>query len=308
MLTVIVTRNPNIDELAQTISYIKSVLKSKILIVDNNSTTSLNEIISLSDYIIINGCNMGLAKAYNIALKFSNYLGEDWLLLLDQDSKILEEFDIREIIEEVSKLPQKDKVAIISLNKIFAYTTKENIGIFIKCKSVVNSGSILNVKICSNFKYNEDLFIDRIDNEYCYRLRKHGYLILAYPRQLICHKIGDKISPYKKKLSKLILFLLKTLSLMHGFSEFKKVIKYKDYYIVYNNYYRYYTIIRNTIYLSIRSMIDKNFLKTLPSWLLALYEETSLIVMLKLFTLALFHGLIGDLKRDNERIFRYFQN
>jgi rhamnosyltransferase len=281
------------------------MINSKILIIDNASSINLSKIRILCDYFIRNSVNEGLAKAYNAALQIALYLNEDWILLLDQDTRLNENLDLQKIFSEYNKLSIKDRVAIISINRIYAHTIK-NLDNFKICKSVVNSGSLLNVKICSTFKYNEDLFIDRIDNEYCYRLRKHGFYILVYSNQLIYHKIGDNTRLYRKLFSRSILFFLKILSIRHGIKEFRKVVRYRDFYIVYNNYYRYYTIIRNTIYLCSRRLIDLYHIKTIPSWTLSLYEQTNLIITLKLLTLGIFHGILGDLKEDNKKITKYF--
>jgi len=306
MLTVIVTRNPNTNILYKNIIAIKNITNSKILIIDNASSIDLSKIRKLCDYFVQNNTNEGLAKAYNYAIKIASYLNEDWILLLDQDTEIYENLDIQKIFDEYNKLPIMGKVAIISLNRIYAHTTKNEIGNFKLCKSVVNSGSILNVKICSRFRYNEDLFIDRIDNDYCSRLRKNGFYILVYRYQLIYHSIGDYSRLYNKQISKIIIFLLKILSIRHGIREFKKVMHYRAFYVVYNNYYRYYTIIRNTVYLCSRGKIDLFYLKTLPSWVLSLYEQTNLIITLKLVSLALFHGILGDLKNDNKKLIKLF--
>ncbi len=306
MLTVIVTRNPDVSILYKNVITIKNMLNTKILIIDNASNVDLSKIRKLCDYFIQNNINEGLARAYNYAIKIASYLNEDWILLLDQDTKIYDNLDLQKIFDEYNKLPIRNKVAIISLNRIYANTTGNEICNFRECKSVVNSGSFLNVNICSRFKYNEDLFIDRVDNEYCNRLRKHGYYILVYRYQLISHRIGDHAYPYSKLFSKVIIFFLKILSIRHGIQEFRKVIHYRAFYIEYDNYYRHYTIIRNTIYLCLRRRIEFYYFKTLPSWILSLYEQTNLITTFKLVILALFHGILGDLKNDNRKLIKYF--
>lgn len=98
-----------------------------------------------------------------------------------------------------------------------------------------------------------------------------------------------------------MLFVLKTLAITHGVTEYKKVLKSESKYILYPTW-RYYLIIRNTLYLAIRGRIDFFFIKSLPTFVLALYEQSELLTTLKLLLRVTYYSLLGNLDRDN-RIF-----
>ncbi|WP_338602444.1 glycosyltransferase [Sulfolobus tengchongensis] len=305
ILVLIVTHNPKIEIILHNIYCLRITSSDiKILIIDNNSDIPIDLIDSI-DFFLKFRKNTGLAYAYNIGLEIARTLGIKWLLILDQDSKLHGKIDFDKIFQNYNNLLIKDHVAIISLNKMFCYTTDQRIGNFIVCKSAVNSGSILNVDICHKIPYNTKLFLDRIDNEYCYRLRRNGYFVLAYNEQLLTHTIGDKILPYRKLLSRSVLFLFKLRRIRYGIKSFIASSRNNDVYVYYNNYLRYYFIIRNTIYLILRRMIDSFYASTLITWSLSLYERTNIIIFIKFMILAILHGIIGDLEKDNKKLTRY---
>ena len=305
MLVVIPVYNlPSEEQTYSMIRNLREIIPSVHVLIVNNSPSenSYRKLQEISDWYFVAGENMGIGFAYNLALLLAKLTNERWILILDQDSQIIDVRELKSLLEKIDSYLLNDNIAIISINKKFGYCNSMSFHPdFYDCKSVVNSGSLLNVNICWKLRYDEKLLIDRIDNEYCHRLRKNGYRILAYKKQLISHSVGNGALPFKKRLSKIMLLILKTLAITHGVTEYKKVLKSESKYILYPTW-RYYLIIRNTLYLAIRGRIDFFFIKSLPTFVLALYEQSDLLTTLKLLLRAIYYSLLGNLDRDN-RIF-----
>lgn len=133
--------------------------------------------------------NEGIAKSLNevLCLVKNNY---SWLLTMDQDSSfisnsvnkylaIIGELDAKEIYGVTSKITCND---IISSGENFDYIDR-----------CITSGMILNVKIaveCGGFC--EDLFIDEVDYEFCYRVNERGFKLIRYPYKVMKHYIGNE--------------------------------------------------------------------------------------------------------------------
>ncbi|TEB40741.1 glycosyltransferase family 2 protein, partial [Flavobacterium circumlabens] len=57
---------------------------------------------------------------------------------------------------------------------------------------VMTSGNIVNLKIHEKIGgFEEKLFIDYVDIEYCLKLKKEGYSIANLPNVLLQHELGD---------------------------------------------------------------------------------------------------------------------
>lgn len=59
-------------------------------------------------------------------------------------------------------------------------------------KSAITSGMVLNIKIARSLGgFDEGLFIDGVDTEYCYRVIQNNYKILMFSDILLEHHIGN---------------------------------------------------------------------------------------------------------------------
>ncbi|BCU71478.1 hypothetical protein [Stygiolobus caldivivus] len=213
----------NVELIYSTLLQIKNTVKdTRILIIDNTPDhTPYNKLKEISDWYLEAKENMGLGFAYNLGLSLAKLTNEKWLLILDQDSRIIDIYELRIFIEKLYSMNLDNNVAIISINKRYGYCRNSLINNdFYECKSVINSGSLLNVNICWRYRYDEKLLVDRIDNEYCYKLRKNGYHILAYKKQILAHDIGRGTLQFKKNLSRIILFIIKSFAIFHGLGVF----------------------------------------------------------------------------------------
>lgn len=129
--------------------------------------------------------NIGVAAALNLGLKKAVAEHYDWLLTMDQDSTF-----------EHGSLSKLRKIAFGSEKTVgwvapFHRTqkTKREVRHTVdEVRFAMTSGSMLRVNTVGYFE--EKLFIDSIDNEYCLRLRKNGYTILRVNDAVLNHQLG----------------------------------------------------------------------------------------------------------------------
>jgi len=191
---VVVIYNPDEYILDNISSYIDFV--DKLYIVDNSEIKNvdiINKIKRLSSkcvYIDNNG-NQGIGQALNIGAKFAIKNKANWLLTMDQDSKF-EDNDLKIMLNWI-KSNNIENIGIVSPmhseNEQATHKFYETI--------TMTSGNILNLSILDKLDFfNEKLFIDSVDTEYCLRLKQQGFLIKRIYDVILNHNLGD-IQIYK---------------------------------------------------------------------------------------------------------------
>lgn len=188
----IVLYNPDLNILKENIDSIYKQVEYVVLI-DNNSN-NIEEIINLSNSyknieIVRNKKNLGVATALNQIIKICDKREIKWVLTLDQDSVCPEN-----IIDEYIKYIDIEKIAIITLqivdrNNKFEFKKSNKFEFVDMC---ITSASLTNVDICKRVGlFDENLFIDYVDFEYCIRLKRNGYKILKVNSIALLHRLGN---------------------------------------------------------------------------------------------------------------------
>ena len=194
----IVLYNPNIELLKENITRLKAITNSIIFI--ENGSNNKDEIIKTVNHeykIIFNEKNLGIAKALNQLLNEAINENKEYLLTLDQDSRMT-----RYIFDNLYKYRNVENVAIVcptiyDINKKKNKKKKKKYEYVNRC---ITSGSLMNLSICSKLeKFDEKMFIDYVDFDYCKNVTLAGYKIIKVRDAILPHEIG-------KRLTKKILF------------------------------------------------------------------------------------------------------
>lgn len=187
----VVFYNPQPKEVKNISSYLN--VFDKIYIYDNslNCNEEYKKINNKKIEYIYNGKNDGLSKAYNIMCKKAIIESYNYICLLDQDSLFLKE-DIIRIIDKIEK-NKNDKIAIFCPQIIYknlkdkVVNKKEE-----EVEWCISSGTFLDL---NSFKvigeFDENYFIDRVDSDYCYQLKKAGYKILKLNDSILKQELGN---------------------------------------------------------------------------------------------------------------------
>ncbi len=202
ILAIIVSYNPD-NKILKLYNSIKEQV-DELIIVDNfsfdkNSKKLLNEL-SKEVTVIYNDKNLGVAAAINQGAKYAVEKGYKWLLTLDQDSEFFPD-TYKTLINSYEKQEDKDKVMIIAPSyREKTYNDKTDIQTFDgnevfwkEDNFIITSGSLIKTecfKIVGFFE--EKLFIDFIDYEFCLRLRKNGFKFKTAKKIFFIHSLGNK--------------------------------------------------------------------------------------------------------------------
>lgn len=219
----IVSFNPDTKLLQSNIEAIKDQV-TQIYVVDNGSN-NINAVEELVDQynsvqLIKNTENRGIAAALNQCCKASAGDGYQWIVTLDQDSVCPEHF-----VDGLSQFTDiNEKVGIIA-----PLIVDRSVGVighhpngYSEVRTCITSGAMTNLTIWNELKgFDEKMFIDSVDFEYCYRVRKAGYKVIQTDWVQLSHSIGN---------ATMCRFL---------FWKFKNTehSAFRDYYIAQNNVY-----------------------------------------------------------------------
>lgn len=282
---VIVTYNPNASRLLECVTHVSAQVK-RVIIVDNNSKNS-HEIVNITTNLcnvetILLEKNIGIATAINIAVKKLG-INTQWLLTLDQDSIIS-----NNLIQTYMEYINIDKLAILTpiiidsrrYNPTIKYTAA-----ITEVNQCIQSGSLFNVKILRMLGgFNDWLFIDYVDYDYCYRIVESGYIIYRVNSVVLNQEFGDIIDSKFK-------VLFEKLWLLTRWSLFKKLT-----YVPNISSWRTFYTVRNRIfcmkYLSKRNLI-KEVILTPFIYLKILLRGTNRIKILKSIVSGTREGIIA---------------
>ena len=218
----IVTFNPDLDRLKENVNAILPQV-DRVIIFDNGSENreSIEQEYQDRAAIIKSEKNVGIAAALNGLMKKSEELGATWMISLDQDSVCSQNF-----CEQMrTYLYKEDNFGIVA-----PVIVDRNVGIvghnpekeYKSVRTCITSGAFTKVKVWQEIGgYDESMFIDSVDFEFCYRVRKAGYKVIQVRNVQLLHEIGNS---EKRK------FLFWTIDVKNH-SAFRK------YYIARNNVY-----------------------------------------------------------------------
>lgn len=210
----IITYNSDIDKLK---SNIKSVISQvdKLVIADNGSENlcQIKELINGFDgdiTILENHDNKGVAYALNQILKYSEKEAADWVLTLDDDSECYPE--LIGMYKDFIESNKVDKLASLTcLRKDRKYEEKNSASHIIGgadsvqvnqeislVDTCITSGNLISVEAWRKVKgFSNKLFIDMVDDDFCYRLRGAGYNIVRINKYGYLHELGNDIIKVK---------------------------------------------------------------------------------------------------------------
>lgn len=187
---------------------LKNLSGNNIILVDNTPSVLMSpylqeNIANFSDiiYVALNQ-NMGIAYAQNIGVRIARCIEKTKnVIFFDQDSDIGQDY-IHKITCEFVKL----KKIIPKLATLGPVVTEKRSGDNYKIKgqqvldtacvvdNIISSGSIVPLELFDDDligPYREDLFIDLVDSEWCWRANYKGYKCAITSNVILPHQVGD---------------------------------------------------------------------------------------------------------------------
>ena len=188
----VILYNPTDNQLLNLQRYLDMNIFEKIYAFDNSKDLLKKKIPITIDYHYMGG-NLGLSIPYNIMIKDAIKHDYDFLCIMDQDT-LFEKDDICRITRYIDQnLSKLEEVSIVCPN---IATNSEQIKrsesqTFVKW--TINSASFLNLRNVSknSLFYDENIFLDGVDYEYCMNIRKHHQKILRIDGAYIVQNFGN---------------------------------------------------------------------------------------------------------------------
>jgi rhamnosyltransferase len=178
-------------------SYAPFVNRIYIVFNGNSNFVSLASLISqkLGDdkiKFIKNEENVGIGAALNMACSLALKEGYDWILTMDQDSY----FDSSTFFDLAIPLFKYQNIGIIAASYYGELPYKKKFSIsFDQLLIALTSGNLVNLKAWNQVNgFDENLFIDEVDNDFCLRLKKEKLLVLGTRLVLLNHSLGQEFS------------------------------------------------------------------------------------------------------------------
>lgn len=189
----IVTYNPEINRLKENVDAISSQVEQVVLF-DNGSKNIEQLKILIETYknvsLIESKKNKGIAAALNSLMRWGYNRKYRWMLSLDQDSVCQDDY-----VEKMSKYLLIEK----NLGIVAPVIMDRNVGVIghnptkkiQHVNTCITSGAFSNITAWKKIGgYDEKMFIDSVDFEFCYRMRKHKYGVIQVRDVQLLHEIG----------------------------------------------------------------------------------------------------------------------
>lgn len=191
----IVTYNPTLERLAENINALLSEKGIGLLYIVDNGSANVDRIrlMTLENeriLLIEKGINKGIADALNTLCRKAMENGYDWLLTMDQDSVISSGF-LKHYDDLVKSSPSAGIACCRVEDRNFGrmYNAPEAGSDMVE--RCITSGSMMSLSAWKKIGgFDESLFIDGVDFDYCMSLKEQGFSIVRTGDAFILHEVG----------------------------------------------------------------------------------------------------------------------
>ncbi|HEY1662835.1 MAG TPA: glycosyltransferase family 2 protein [Verrucomicrobiae bacterium] len=175
---------------------------SEIIVVDNATNgAAMQWIEALAKMpgvnLVRNSANLGIASALNTGVRRALQSGCSWIATFDQDTGIPENYFDR-LLEVYQTCPDRQKAGMVVPGgwTESGMPDKSNAPAAPAWSFVVGaiaSGSLIKAEIFEAAGYyDETLFIDYVDTDFCLRVQKGGFKILSVSSVFLEHELGQQ--------------------------------------------------------------------------------------------------------------------
>lgn len=197
LLAVVVLYYPDEEVVSNIASYFHAL--DQLVVWDNTPKEDQRKLntgqLGSADKIIYmgEGKNLGIGKALNEAVTYGILHGFTHILTMDQDSSFKEGDFVHYLNAITSSLSTTVGCYIPQICE--PNTTQEVVSNLFSAVDIgITSGSIFPLQFFSKVGlFRDDFFIDAIDVEFCFRLRKHGLEIVRVNNVKLHHILGNRI-------------------------------------------------------------------------------------------------------------------
>ncbi len=198
LVVVVVWYKPNEQQTRQLHQFIEAGLHTVVV---DNSTDDNSALLSIPPTEKITYLpqheNRGITAALNCGCHTAKSLGATWVLTMDQDS-LFATNDIAHFVDLANAYTGENEVAIfVPLHNTHG-KIPENLPRYTLLETTMTSGNLLSMSIFEKLgdSFLEKLFIDAVDDEYCFRAKRNGYDIVRVNDIVLEHPLGEKVKAH----------------------------------------------------------------------------------------------------------------
>jgi len=280
----------------------------KVFIIDN-SREQLDLITQLPNLLIQHHPkNIGVAGGLKVSIQWALDNDYDFLWTFDQDSEPLHDTLVKLITAYKEITEQGLSIGIIAPAIIHSETNRKlQNSIFDKyklrfflsdqpqaknyfkfyndylyeCDVVITSGSLINLKAAKNIPLpNEELFIDAVDWDYCFKMKAAGFHVFVVDNAIINHRLGEyNTLRFNAKLQKVPVYnysAIRYYYMMRNHTFIESRLAYQDKHLWLSIAFRFKALLKKIIKI-------------------ILYEDDNKIIKLWACLKGTFDGFIGKL-------------
>jgi rhamnosyltransferase len=185
---VVILYNPSDDIKQNILCYLHKV--EKLFIFDNSERVVDRKLEELGDKVIViaDGVNRGISARLNAAARAAITEGGKWLLTMDQDS-FFSETVLEQYWDCINKFDYKDEISMFGVEYEKA---NDHPGCEWEVTTqLITSGSMVNLLLYPAIGgFDEQLFIDEVDAEYCFKSNQKGYRTVKLKNIFLNHSLG----------------------------------------------------------------------------------------------------------------------
>lgn len=149
--------------------------------------------------LVRNERNLGIAAALNQGAAAALEARADWLAMFDQDS-LPPAGAVDALLQVVREHPRGDRIGVVAMTHSDRGTGRpyhapsdvlEEAAHWRVLRSTITSGSLARCEVLRQLGgFEERLFIDFVDHEFCMRIRRRGWLVVEAPHVVMTHSMG----------------------------------------------------------------------------------------------------------------------
>lgn len=191
---VIITYHPDLTEILKNVAAVVTQV-SIVIIVDNSDTITLTPQMFDNErvHLIPNGGNMGIAHALNSGVREAEKLGHTWVLTMDQDSLLPTSY-VDGLLTRINADGNKEKIASVAgafLDFDGTLNTVPSLGLH-EVPYLITSANLVRISALNDVSgFRDEFFIDYVDYDISFKLRRAGWRVLQYPDVIFDHRIGE---------------------------------------------------------------------------------------------------------------------
>ena len=196
---VIITYNTGNEFSKNVLSLKKHV--GEVIVVDNGSNKeTLSMLRGLKEEITLIELNenKGIAYALNRGIEYAVNNDFQWVLTLDHDSTVSDSM-ISNMLSVYNSIDESEKEKIVMLTpkhveeKQMDVVSKSQENKWEYVLTEITSGALTKADFYKNELYDEKLFLDLVDHDYCLRINSMGYKIIRVNSAILIHNLGESI-------------------------------------------------------------------------------------------------------------------